>query len=102
TNSPSPSGRGWPEGPGEGLTDADKDIIGKLENLIKSSSNHLENFRLHEAAQEIYQFVWHEFADIYIEASKKQLADEKLKANTQAILHNSLFTILKLLHPFMP
>ncbi len=84
------------------LTDADKDILAKLDALINSSTQHLENFRLHEAAQEIYQFTWYEFADVYIEASKKQLTDEKLKQNTLVTLHLSLVTILKLLHPFMP
>ncbi len=86
----------------EPKTDADKAILSKLEELIKSSTSHLENFRLHEAAQEIYQFTWHEFADIYIEASKTQLTDEKLKESTLSTLHYSLSTILKLLHPFMP
>jgi valyl-tRNA synthetase len=84
------------------MTEADKDILFKLKALTQSTTEHLENFRLHEAAQENYQFVWHEFADIYIEASKKQLADEKLKNNTLITLHYSLITILKLLHPFMP
>ncbi len=83
-------------------TDADKDILQKLETLIKTSTNHLENFRLHEAAQEIYQFVWYEFADVYIEASKKQLADEKIKESTYYLLLTTLTTSLKLLHPFMP
>jgi len=83
-------------------TDADKDILTKLDTLIKSSTEHLENFRLHEAAQEIYQFTWYEFADVYIEASKAQLANEKLKASTLSTLHFLLLTILKLLHPFMP
>ncbi|MCL5667093.1 MAG: valine--tRNA ligase [Patescibacteria group bacterium] len=83
-------------------TDADKEINGKLEALKISATNHLENFRLHEAAQEIYQFVWHEFADIYIEASKKQLADENLKESTQKLLLHVLINSIKLLHPFMP
>lgn len=83
-------------------TDADRDILTKLDQTVKNVTDHLENFRLHEAAQEIYQFTWHEFADIYIEASKKQLADENLKRNTQAILNHSIIIILKLLHPFMP
>ncbi len=83
-------------------TEADKEILNKLNELIKSSTEHLENFRLHEAAQEIYQFTWYEFADAYIETSKKQLADEKLKTSTLSTLHFSLLTILKLLHPFMP
>jgi valyl-tRNA synthetase len=86
----------------EGITEADKDILGKLETLVKSATNNLENFRLHEAAQEIYQFVWHEFADKYIETSKQQLADEKLKESTYYLLLTTLTASLKLLHPFMP
>lgn len=86
----------------EGVTDADKEILAKLDQTIKSSTEHLENFRLHEAAQDIYHFVWHEFADIYIEVSKAQLADEKLKESTYYLLLTTLTTILKLLHPFMP
>ncbi len=84
------------------MTAADKNILAKLDAVIKSSTEHLENFRLHEAAQEIYQFIWHEFADIYIEASKKQLADGQLKESTYNLLTYNLLTVLKLLHPFMP
>jgi valyl-tRNA synthetase len=84
------------------ITPADTEILSKLDVVIKSVTKNLDNFHLHEAAQEIYQFVWHEFADVYIEASKAQLADEKTKTNTQAILRHCLITILKLLHPFMP
>lgn len=83
-------------------TDADKDILEKLETVVKVATEHMENFRLHEAAQEIYHFTWKEFADVYIEASKPQMADESLKANTYNILTYNLLTILKLLHPFMP
>ena len=83
-------------------TAADTEVLDALKFAMEEVTEGLENFQLHAAAQEIYQFVWHSFADIYIEASKKQLADPELKANTQAILLNSLFKILKLLHPFMP
>ena len=85
-----------------GITDADKDILTKLNQAIQNVTNHLENFRLHEAAQEIYQFTWKEFADVYIEVSKAQLADEKTKATTLNTLYFILTTILRLLHPFMP
>ena len=84
------------------MTDADKEILNKLEVVIKEATEHIEKFRLHEAAQSLYQFTWHELADVYIEASKTQLQNETTKENTQAILLYSLFTILKLLHLFMP
>ena len=72
---------------------------------------------MHEAAQSIYQFTWRDFADVYIEASKKQLSNSmeldsgkssaaktsaELRENTQRILLYCLQNILKLLHPFMP
>ncbi|MBI4054343.1 MAG: class I tRNA ligase family protein [Candidatus Doudnabacteria bacterium] len=84
------------------ITAADREISKKLQATVASVTKNLENFRLHEAAQAIYQFSWHEFADKYIEESKKQLKDEKTKKNTLYTLYFVLTTILKLLHPFMP
>jgi len=86
----------------EAKTDADKDILNKLTATVQSATQDLDNFRLHEAAQTVYDFTWHELADIYIEASKLQLQDKALQENTQKILLHNLITILKLLHPFMP
>ena len=84
----------------EAQTEADTNILQNLKETIESVTTHLEAFRLHEAAQETYQFAWHTFADVYIEASKSQLENEK--GNTQKILLHCLLVILKLLHPFMP
>jgi valyl-tRNA synthetase len=84
------------------ITPADKEVIDALKFAANEVTEGLNNFHLHAAAQEIYQFTWHSFADIYVEKSKAQLQDAELRANTQAILHNSLLIILKLLHPFMP
>lgn len=83
-------------------TEADKVILEKLDSAIATVKVHLDEFRLHEAAQEIYQFTWHEFADLYLEASKEQLKDPALKENTQKVLLHTLINVLKLLHPFMP
>ncbi len=83
-------------------TDADKNILQKLNQTIDAVTKNLETYQLHEAAQEIYQFTWHELADIYVEQSKDQLKDESLNENTQKILLHNLITVLKLLHPFMP
>ncbi len=84
------------------ITENDKQILGKLENTVNAVTKNIENYRIHEAAQEVYQFAWKELADIYIEQSKQQLADEAQSKNTQAILLYQLTTLLKLLHPFMP
>lgn len=86
----------------EAKTENDKAILEKLENTISVMTKDIENFRIHEAAQEIYQFAWKELADIYIEQSKQQLSDPEISKNTQAILLYQLTTVLKLLHPFMP
>jgi valyl-tRNA synthetase len=88
--------------PFEALTEDDKNILNGLGETIKSVTEHLENFRMHEAAQTIYQYTWHELADIYLEKSKAQLQDEKLSDNTKKVLLHQLIMVLKLLHPFMP
>ncbi len=83
-------------------TEADKLILHQLETVKSSIAGHFENFRLHEAAQELYQFTWTQLADVYIEASKEQLQNDDQKQNTQALLLHLLIENLKLLHPFMP
>ncbi|MEA1909550.1 MAG: valine--tRNA ligase [Patescibacteria group bacterium] len=90
------------DSPPSANTDADKQILDSLELIIKDSTKHIEAYRFNEAAQAIYQFVWHELADKYIEASKEQLQDDANSENTQRILVLCLETSLKLLHPFMP
>jgi valyl-tRNA synthetase len=84
------------------LTQDDEKILSELQSVINVSSEHLNALRLHEAAQEIYQFAWHEFADLYIETSKNQLKDQESQQNTKIVLAYVLATIVKLLHPFMP
>lgn len=84
------------------MTEADKAILDQLAETTKLTNKYLDEYRIHEAAQELYDFVWKNFADVYIEASKTQLQDEVNKANTQAILVHTLIQSLKLLHPFMP
>ena len=83
-------------------TDSDKNILEKLSLAEKNATKNLEQFRIHEAAQEIYQFAWHEFADVYLEASKLQLKDGVSEENTKIVLRNVLIRTLVLLHPFMP
>ena len=83
-------------------TDADRAILKSLDDTVRTVTKNLDQFELHQAAQTIYQFAWHEFADIYIEASKSQLADASAATGTQHMLAYILTTILKLLHPFTP
>ncbi len=87
------------------FTRNDKRILKALEKTIKSVDSHLENFRFGRAARTIYEFFWHDFCDIYIEKSKKQIRNSKLeseKKNTQKVLLYVLLSSLKLLHPFIP
>ncbi len=77
----------------------------KSNNLIAQDlSKHLDDFRLDLAGGVLYQYIWKYFADEFIETSKPILSgtDMYAKASRQRALHESLITLLKLLHPFMP
>lgn len=87
------------------ITSADKDIIKKLNEIIKLTNRDLNKFSFGSAIERIYHFFWHEFCDIYIEKSKKQIQEAKTKKekeNTEKILLYVLVNSLKLLHPFIP
>jgi valyl-tRNA synthetase len=77
--------------------EVDREMIAKTKQLALEVSELIEKFRLHDAAQILYQFVWHEFADKYIEDVKSRI-DE----NSFVILNSCFLIQLKLLHPFMP
>ncbi len=77
--------------------ETDKEIIEEAEKLIEGVTEHIASFRLHEAAQLLYQFVWHTFADTYIEDVKT-----RLDAKSYVVLHSLFLQQLRLLHPFMP
>lgn len=83
-------------------TENDQIILEKLAAIIKSTDSNIDNFKFGQAAHDLYDFIWHDLADIYLEKSKEQILDEDIKANTQQILLHVLETSLKLLHPFMP
>jgi valyl-tRNA synthetase len=84
------------------LTPKDKKILKSLNNTIKSVTQNLENFNFGKAAQQIYRFFWHDFCDQYIEASKLQISNPKIKNQTLKILLYVLLNSLKILHPFVP
>ncbi|MBI3341632.1 valine--tRNA ligase [Candidatus Curtissbacteria bacterium] len=74
----------------------DNEIMDQLGKLIASVTKHLEELELHLATDEIYEFVWHKFADVYIEKSKTR------REEAQPILEHVLWQVTILLHPFMP
>lgn len=84
------------------LTLADKWILSRLNTIIESTTKKIKNYQFGEAIRELYDFVWHEFADWYLEIAKFQILNPKTKNSTALILYNSLLNILKLLHPFIP
>lgn len=76
------------------LTTADKKILAGLKKLQKEVGNLIEKYEFGQALRKLYDFFWHEYADVYIETSKKQMNREVLlKVHTD---------LLKLLHPFLP
>lgn len=66
-----------------------------INNLIKTTTKNLDNYKFGTASDDLYQFTWHEFADKYLEDYKKGLVSYE-------VLFASFETLLKLLHPFMP
>ena len=88
----------------ESLTDADKWILTKVNTLVKEATDNLERFEFGLVAQKVYDFIWEEFCDWYIEMVKPRLYSEKDETKGAALwtLEYVLKTSLKLLHPFMP
>jgi valyl-tRNA synthetase len=81
----------------------DKWILSRLTHVAMDVESHLDNYRFNDAANALYQFIWHEFCDWYLEAIKPILYDrEGHKPSTLACLNNVLCASLGLLHPFIP
>lgn len=81
----------------------DQWILNELSKTIKKMTNDIENFRFHQAAQEIYQFFWHKFCDKTIENVKNRIKENKKDAKAgKIVLLKVLATSLILLHPFLP
>ncbi len=76
----------------------DKLMLTDLNALIVKMTSLLEKFRFSEAADTIYEFMWHRVADVYIE----QVKDRQDQEMALSVLRHVLLTGLKLLHPFMP
>lgn len=85
-------------------TERDKGYQKKLKRHIKEVTKDIENFRIYLAAEKLYQYFWHVFADVMIEESKKSIneGNEKERLSAMQNLYSQLTCQLKLLHPFMP
>ncbi|RKJ45464.1 valine--tRNA ligase [bacterium 1XD8-76] len=89
----------------ETLEPADKWIISRLNHLIKEVTDNMDGFELGIAVQKVYDFIWDEFCDWYIEMVKPRLYNSDDEASKNAALwtlRNVLIDALKLLHPYMP
>jgi len=82
----------------------DRWILSALQGVIRQVSDALDSYRFNDYANTLYQFIWHEFCDWYLEISKPALygEDRERRAVTELILAHSLSAILLLLHPIMP
>ena len=91
----------------EQLEPADKWILSKLNTLVRDVTDNMEQYELGIAVQKVYDFIWDEFCDWYIEMVKSRLyskdeADGRSKTAALWTLKNVLMDALKLLHPYMP
>ena len=81
----------------EDLTAADKWMLEKRNRLIKEVTRNMEKYDFHMVGNSLYQFIWEDFCDNYIEFTKGDITD-----TTKTVLLETLTIIIKLLHPFMP
>jgi len=98
------------------LAREDKKILNDLDNLIEKTTEMIEKYRFDLAAEKLYHFLWHRFADEYVEYAKDEIGklgnweigklktnkDKKVAQSKIAILNHVYLTCLKLLHPFVP
>ena len=84
------------------LTDADRWILGRLEEVRAEADSAMESYEFSRACESIYHFAWDEFCDWYLELAKVQLNEPEQAGNTAVVLATVLDNLLKLLHPVMP
>ncbi|MEN6531262.1 MAG: valine--tRNA ligase, partial [Anaerolineaceae bacterium] len=82
---------------------ADSWIWARAKQTVNSVNNLFETYQFGEAGRQVYEFLWNDFADWYLEASKRQLAEGGARAGyTAIVLADVLGLMLRLLHPFTP
>ncbi len=87
------------------FSQADRWITSIFQNTLKNIESNFENYRFDLAAQEMYQFIWDEYCDWYLEVAKVQLNNSNSEATirgTKRTLLGLLENILKMVHPMMP
>ncbi|MFA4886165.1 MAG: valine--tRNA ligase [Desulfotomaculaceae bacterium] len=94
-----------PEGRPGAYTLADRWIISRYQSVIEDVTGYLKAYELGEAARVLYEFIWSEFCDWYIELAKPRLygkTNQLDRYTAQSVLSSVLKGALELLHPFMP
>ncbi len=93
-------------GQAEAPSVADRWIVSRLNTVTETVRRSLDEYKFNEAASALYQFVWHEFCDWYLEIIKPVLYDEANNLEgveaTRFTLWSTLNAVLRLLHPFIP
>ena len=86
------------------LSADDRHILVKLSQATESCTENLRRYRFNDAAHDLYEFIWHEYCDWYVEYSKDVLygQDPARRAEVLKVMHVVFSTSLRLLHPFMP
>ena len=84
------------------LSSQDKWILSRLQQVKTEVEKHLADYRLDLMSQTLYEFVWHDYCDWYLEISKPLLEDNKTKQGCEATLLKVLSETLVLLHPIIP
>jgi valyl-tRNA synthetase len=86
----------------EGLPIEDRWILSRLAGTTAAITQHLDTYHFSETARSLYDFIWSEFCDWYVEMSKGRLRDPDQRALAQRVLAGVLDAILRLVHPIMP
>ncbi len=86
------------------ITDADQELLAEVKELTDDISREIENYHFYLAGEKLYHYTWDRFAATILEESKEIMAgsDAEAIASRKWVLKEILYTIIKLLHPFMP
>ncbi len=77
--------------------ETDKEWVEKISKLVAEVSKNMEGYQFNQVSEKLYEFVWHQFADIYIEDVKSRINE-----NSFVVLNSLFFILNSLLHPMMP
>ncbi|HEY4480399.1 MAG TPA: valine--tRNA ligase [Candidatus Paceibacterota bacterium] len=84
------------------LSETDSETFSEFKKNCVDITEDMENYRFYLAAEKIYQYFWHTFADVIIEECKKRIQEEKEAKSAKILLRMLLDEQIKILHPFMP